>query len=206
MLPQIRQEEGLYPVPQFSVEKIDIEGFMDELKGFHGAFADCFSRSEPRENFGKYMTGQLAQSERKTIEPIAFHIGGCDPGCMQYMISDALRNVEKMLRKYQKLVSEDMGEPDGVVIFDESGFPKKGKDSAGVSGQYCGSLGKVENCQVGVFAAYASSQGYAFSDKDCSFPKSGSMMSIKIKEKKRSFPKILFSKQNLSWRRRCSKA
>jgi hypothetical protein len=47
MLPQIRQEEGLYPVPQYSVEKINIEDFMDELRGFHGAFADCFTRSEP---------------------------------------------------------------------------------------------------------------------------------------------------------------
>jgi len=194
MLPQIRQEEGLYPVPQFSVEKIDIEGFMDELKGFHGAFADCFSRSEPRENFGKYMTGQLAQSERKTIEPIAFHIGGCDPGCMQYMISDALRNVEKMLRKYQKLVSEDMGEPDGVVIFDESGFPKKGKDSAGVSGQYCGSLGKVENCQVGVFAAYASSQGYAFSDKRLFVPEVRFDDEHKNKREKTKFPEDIIFK------------
>ncbi len=165
MLPANRQEEGLYPVPQFSIEKTDLEDFMDELKGFHGAFADCFSRSEPRENFGKYMTGQLSQLERKSIEPIAFHIGGSDPRCMQYMISDALWNEEKMLRKYHELVNEDMGEPDGVLIFDESGFPKKGGDSAGVSRQYCGSLGKVENCQVGVFAAYASSKGYALLDK-----------------------------------------
>jgi SRSO17 transposase len=170
MLPQIRQEESLYPIPQFSVEKIDIEGFTDELKGFHSVFADCFSRSEPRENFGKYMTGQFAQSERKSIEPIASHTEGCDPGCMRYMISDALWDEEKMLRQYHDLVNEDMGEPDGVVIFDESGFPRKGKDSAGVSGQYCGSSGKVENCQVGVFAAYASSKGYAFSDKRLSVP------------------------------------
>lgn len=194
MLPQIRQEEGLYPVPQFSVEKIDIEGFMDELKGFHAAFADCFSRSEPRENFGKYMTGQLAQLERKTIEPIAFHIEGCDPRCMQYMISDALWNEEKMLRKYHNLVSEDMGEPDGVVIFDESGFPKKGEDSAGVSRQYCGSLGKVENCQVGVFAAYASSQGYAFLDKRLFVPEVWFDDEHKTKTEKTKFPEDIIFK------------
>lgn len=165
MLPQIRQEEGLYPVPQFSVEKTDISGFMEELKGFHGAFADCFSRSEPRENFGRYMTGLFSQLERKSIEPIAFNTEGGDPRSMQYMISDALWNEERMLRKYHVLVNEDMGESGGVIIFDESGFPKKGEDSAGVARQYCGSLGKVENCQVGVFAAYASSKGYALLDK-----------------------------------------
>ena len=93
MLPRIRQEEGLYPVPQFSVGKIAIEGFTDELKGFHGASADCFFRSEPRENFGKYMTGQSARSERKTTEPTAFHIGGCDPGCMRY-VYDKRRDAE----------------------------------------------------------------------------------------------------------------
>jgi len=82
MLPQIRQEEGLYPVPQFPIEKTDIEGFTDDLKGFHGASADCFSRSGPRENSGRYMTGLSAQSERKSAEPIAFHIGGGNPGCM----------------------------------------------------------------------------------------------------------------------------
>ena len=62
------------------------------------------------------------------------------------------------------MVAEDLGEPSGALLFDESGFVKKGDESIGVAKQYCGSLGKVENCQVGVFAAYVSSQGYAFLD------------------------------------------
>jgi len=188
MLPQIRQEEGLYPVPQYSVEKIDIEGFTDDLKGFHGAFADCFARSGPRENFGRYMTGLFAQPERKSIEPIAFHMEGGKPGCLQHTISDALWDEEKMSGKYHELVNEDMGEPDGVVIFDESGFPRKGEDSAGVSGQYCGSLGKVENCQVGVFAAYASSKGYAFLDKRLFVPEAWSDEEHEKKREKTKFP------------------
>ena len=71
---------------------------------------------------------------------------------------------------YHQLVAEEMGDPEGVLMFDESGFVKKGKDSVGVARQYCGTLGKVENCQVGVFAAYASRQGYALVDKRLFLP------------------------------------
>jgi len=204
MLPMNRQEAGLYPVPQFSSEKTDIRKFTDEPEGFHSTFSDCFSGSGPRENSGRYMTGQLAQIERKSTEPIAFHVEGGNPGCMQLMISNALWNEGKMLSKYHESVNEDMGEPDGVLIFDESGFPRKGKDPAGVSGQYCGSLGKAENCQVGVFSAYASSEGYAFSDKKV-IHSGGPMMITKIKERKRSFPMILLSGRSLGWRRQCLK-
>src|SRR5262245_65698311 len=63
-----------------------------------------------------------------------------------------------------------MGDPNGVLMFDETGFVKKGKDSAGVARQYCGTLGKVENCQVGVFAGYASRHGYALVDKRLFLP------------------------------------
>jgi SRSO17 transposase len=75
-----------------------------------------------------------------------------------------------MLETYHRLVQDEMGEPDGVLIVDETGFAKKGQDSVGVARQYCGALGKVENCQVGVFAAYASRQGYALVDKRLFIP------------------------------------
>ena len=71
---------------------------------------------------------------------------------------------------YHQLVADEMGEPDGVLMFDETGFVKKGKDSVGVARQYCGTLGKVENCQVGVFAGYASRHGYALVDKRLFLP------------------------------------
>jgi SRSO17 transposase len=68
------------------------------------------------------------------------------------------------------MVSEDLGDTEGVLIFDESGFVKKGNDSIGVSRQYCGNVGKVENCQVGVYAAYASRHGYCFLDNRLFIP------------------------------------
>jgi SRSO17 transposase len=63
-----------------------------------------------------------------------------------------------------------LGDAEGVLIFDASGFPKKGDASVGVARQYCGTLGKVEHCQVGVLAAYASRHGYAFVDKRLCLP------------------------------------
>jgi SRSO17 transposase len=89
---------------------------------------------------------------------------------MQRGISDAVWDEAQMLRTYHCLVHEDMGDPERVVIFDESGFPKKGHASVGVARQYGGTLGKVDNCQVGVFAAYASRYGYAVVDKRLFMP------------------------------------
>jgi SRSO17 transposase len=143
---------------------------MDELKIFHEQFRDCFSRSEPWENLFRYLSGQFSGLERKSIEPMALYVDGGDVRCMQRFISDAVWNDDKILKRHHENISEDMGDKDGVLIFDESGFVKKGDDSAGVSRQYCGSIGKVENCQVGVFAAYASRHGYTLIDDQLFIP------------------------------------
>ncbi len=170
MLPDIRtQDEGL-ALPPFDVVPSDVEGFMDELREFQSAFHDCFARSEPRAHFFDYMVGQLSQLERKSIEPMALEIEGGNIRGMQRFISDVTWDEEQMRWNYHHLVAEDLGDPNGVVMFDETSFVKKGKESAGVARQYCGSLGKVENCQVGVFAAYASRHGYAFLDQRLFMP------------------------------------
>jgi SRSO17 transposase len=84
------------------------------------------------------------------------------------------------------MVNEDMGDPNGVMIFDETGFLKKGNDSVGVAKQYCGSIGKVDNCQVGVFVAYASPHGYA------------------LLNKRLFIPEKWFSQEYAGWPLRCS--
>jgi len=170
MLPESRTEGDLFSIPQFSVEKKDVKEFINELKGFHEQFSDCFARSEPRDNFFKYMVGQFSELERKSIEPIALNVEGGKVRSMQRFISELSWDEPKMIPKYRSIVNEDMGDPSGVLIFDESGFQKKGNDSMGVAKQYCGTLGKVENCQVGVFAAYASRYGYALLDKRLFIP------------------------------------
>jgi SRSO17 transposase len=170
MLPACRTEGEEFAIPQFALDPSDVKGFMDELHGFHTAFHDCFVRSEPRDHFFHYMVGQFSSLDRKSIEPIALQVEGGNVRAMQRGISDAIWDEAQMLCTYHRLVEEDMGAPDGAVIMDESGFPKKGHDSVGVARQYCGALGKVENCQVGVFAAYASQHGYALVDKRLFMP------------------------------------
>lgn len=160
MLPECRIQDDLYAIPRFDLERSDVETFVDELQGFHEEFRDCFSRREPRDNFFQYMVGQLSQLERKSIEPIALNVEDGKVRAMQFFVSDVVWDERKILSTYRSMVNEDMGDPDGVLIFDESGFVKKGSDSAGVARQYCGNVGKVENCQVGVFSAYASRHGY----------------------------------------------
>src|SRR5499426_4919964 len=164
MLPACRTESEGFAIPQFAVDHGDVEGWLHERRGFHDAFRDCFARSEPREQFLRYMVGQFSALERKSIEPIALRVEGGKVRAMQRCISEVVWDDTQMLRTYHRLVDEDMGDPEGVLIFDESGFPKKGHDSVGVARQYCGTLGKVDNCQVGVFAAYASRHGYALVD------------------------------------------
>ena len=170
MLPVTRSNEHLYAVPKFDLGKGDIKEFMNELSGFHEQFADCFQRSESRNHFFNYMAGQFSPLERKSIEPIALAVKDGNVRAMQRFVSDAPWDDDKMVIKYRSNVNDDLGSPDGALIFDESGFVKKGQDSIGVARQYCGTIGKVDNCQVGVFAAYVSEHGYSLIDKRLFIP------------------------------------
>src|SRR3989441_4778910 len=143
---------------------------MEELWEFQSTFHDCFARSEPRGHFFDYMVGQCSKLERKSIEPMALQVEGGTIRGLQRFISNVRWDEEQMRWNYHQLLAEEMVDPDGVLMFDETGFVKKGKDSVGVARQYCGTLGKVENCQVGVFAGYASRQGYALVDKRLFLP------------------------------------
>ena len=136
MLPETRCEEYLYSVPKFEIVKDDIENFNYELKGFHEQFADCFQRSESRGHFIKYMAGQFSPIERKSIEPIALALEDGNIRAMQRFVSDAPWDDAKMISKYRSFVNDDLGRPNGALIFDESSFVKKGNDSIGVAKQY----------------------------------------------------------------------
>jgi SRSO17 transposase len=170
MLPACRTGGEGFAIPPFDLVPSAVEEFMEELWEFQSTFHDCFARSEPRAHFFDYMVGQFSKLERQSIEPMALQVEGGTIRGLQRFISDVRWDEEQMRWNYHQLVAEEMGDPDGVLMFDETGFVKKGKDSVGVARQYCGTRGKVENCQVGVFAGYASRQGYALVDKRLFLP------------------------------------
>jgi len=188
MLPVIRSDEYLYSVPKFDIGKGDIKSFMNELRGFHEQFADCFHRSESRKHFFNYMAGQFSDLERKSIEPIALAVKDGNVRALQRFVSVASWDDDKIISKYRSFVNDDLGSPDGALIFDESGFLKKGQDSVGVARQYCGTAGKVDNCQVGVFAAYVSEYGYAMVDKRLFIPEQWFSDDYRLRRQKCNLP------------------
>ena len=189
MLPAYRTEGEAFAIPKFELTPQDVDGFLDELRAFHHHFQACFARSEPREHFFNYMVGQCSVLERKSIEPMALHVEGGNIRGMQRCMSDDVWDEDQMRQTYHGLVADKMGDPEGVLMFDESGFVKKGKDSVGVARQYCGTLGKVENSQVGVCAAYASRHGYALVDQQLFMPEQWFTEDYKDKRDKCNVPK-----------------
>ena len=191
MLPACRTDGEVFSIPQWAVQPEEVEGFLRELRGFHAAFRACFARSEPREHFLRYMVGQFRTLERQSIEPIALQGQGGNIRAMQRCISEVVWDEEQMLQTYHSLGHDDMGDPAGVLICDETGFPKKGKDSVGVARQYCPGLGTVANCQVGVCAAYASRHGYALGDTRLLLPEPWSTEAYAVRRAKCQVPEAL---------------
>ncbi len=156
--------------PPLDLTPQDVEELADELVAYHAEFADLYYRVEQAHWGYKYLQGLLAPLESKAIQPMAMNLEGGNIQAMQQFIGQGCWEDDKLLQKHWKLVDGTLGEEDGVWIVDESGFPKKGNHSVGVARQWCGQLGKVENCQVGVFAAYASRQGYTLLDRRLYLP------------------------------------
>lgn len=157
--------------PPLDLTPEKVEALADELVVYHTEFADLYYRVEQAHWGYMYLQGLMAPIETKSIQPMAMALEGGNIQAMQQFIGQGQWQDEKLLKKHWQLVNETLGEADGVWIVDGSGFPKKGKHSAGVARQWCGQLGKVENCQVGVFAAYASRKGYTLLDRRLYLPK-----------------------------------
>jgi SRSO17 transposase len=100
------------------------------------------------------VAGLLGGSERKSVEPIALS-QGVDRRQLQHFVGVRPWDHGPLLARLQGEVAEEIGDPEGVLVVDGSGMPKKGTESVGVTRQWCGRLGKVENCQLGIFLAYA---------------------------------------------------
>ena len=142
------------------------------LDQLHERIAGRFARSEPRSRVREYVSGLVAGLERKNGWTLAEWAGEVSPDGMQRLLRRADWDVDGVRDDVRAYVVEQLGEPDGVLIADDTGFLKKGTRSAGVQRQYSGTAGRTENCQVGVFLAYASAHGHALIDRELYLPQS----------------------------------
>jgi len=142
----------------------DLHALLPALEGFHARFGRFFRRSEGRAFGRKYLIGLALPIERKNAENIAEQVGA-PPRKLQEFLSDSPWDDEGCIGELQRFVGEQFGAPGGVLILDDTGFAKKGIHSAGVGRQYSGTLGRVDNCQIGVFMGYASPHGHTLVDR-----------------------------------------
>ncbi|MBN1955263.1 MAG: IS701 family transposase [Anaerolineae bacterium] len=147
---------------------IEIDQYAAEFEAFQARFARLFVRSEPREAAAQYLRGLLAAVSHKNCWQMAEATGARDPQSLQRLLFGALWDVEEARDELQDF--EHFGQNDGIGIVDETGFLKKGTKSAGVKRQYCGTAGKIENCQVGVFLTYCTGRSYTFLDRRLYLP------------------------------------
>jgi SRSO17 transposase len=131
-----------------------------------------FTRIEPRRRMRDYVRGLLAPVGRKNGWQLAEWAGHATPDGLQYLLSRSRWDADSVRDDLQQYVADQLGHDDGVLIVDDTGFIKKGTTSAGVQRQYSGTAGRTENCQIGVFAAYATSRGHALVDRDLYLPRS----------------------------------
>ena len=143
-----------------------------ELDRLHARVAGRFARAEPRSRVREYVSGLVAGLERKNGWTLAERAGEVSPDGMQRLLRWADWDIDGVRDDVRGYVVEQLGEPGGVLILDDTGFVKKGTRSAGVQRQYSGTAGRVENCQIGTFLAYASARGHALIDRELYLPES----------------------------------
>ena len=145
---------------------------VDELDALHERVAGRFYRAEPRARVREYVSGLVAGLERKNGWTLAEHAGEVAPDGMQRLLRWAEWDIDGVRDDVRDHVVERLGDHGGVLVVDDTGFVKKGTRSAGVQRQYSGTAGRIENCQIGVFLAYASAGGHALIDRELYLPES----------------------------------
>jgi SRSO17 transposase len=139
------------------------EGMLDRLEGFVKPFTAILETTEQRRHLWEYVAGLFSDVKRKNAETIAyFH--DQDRQALQKFIGQSLWDDGLLIRELSRQVGAELGESDGVLVFDPSAFRKQGKESVGVARQWCGRFGKIDNCQVGIYLGYVSRKEHALVD------------------------------------------
>jgi len=142
-----------------AVTAADLDNWKSEFEKVCARFEKRWYRTESREHFRQYMRGLLAPLARKNSWTISEFTGERRPTAIQRFINLTPWDADGLRDEVRAYVMEYFADPRAVLIADPTGFPKKGKKSAGVQRQYSGTLGRVDNCQIGVFLAYANTAG-----------------------------------------------
>lgn len=178
---QVRVLNMMLSIPDWSPDLFDNIGLNEEsvsklgnvLNEYIHDFSACYSHKGQQENGETYIKGLLSDLDRKSIEPIALRYRDEKAvRIMQLFLKNSPWDDAQMKQEYQKRVFHQADDPNGMFTVDGSDFAKKGTHSAGIQRQYCGSKGKTENCQSGVFMGYSGSNGYGLLDSRLYLPKS----------------------------------
>lgn len=146
--------------PECNLSKKDVKLFLNELKKYMKLFKPAFVRMEQIQKSLTYLNGLLGNVARKNVEQMALGMRE-KVRSLQYFVGQSQWQTEPVIVIHQGLIGETVGEEDGVMLIDESSSVKQGTKSVGVAAQYCGSVGKTANGQVGVYLGYASRKGYS---------------------------------------------
>lgn len=149
----------------------EVERWLGELGRVSEQLSDRFVRPEMKVRCEIYLECLLAQVDRKNGWQLAEYAGDASPKNIQHFIGRAKWDADQVRDDLHNYVVKQIGDPDGVLIVDETGFLKKGTKSAGVARQYSGTAGRIENSQIGVFMAYRSRKGHTLFDRELYLPK-----------------------------------
>jgi len=142
-----------------------------EINDLMGQIGKRYATRNGRETARRYLLGLMSNAERKNGWQLAEELGDRTPYKIQQFLYRGSWNANLVRDDLRSYVNEHLGEEDGALVIDETGFLKQGKKSAGVKRQYSGTAGRIENCQIGVFLTYASSKGYTVIDRELYLPK-----------------------------------
>jgi SRSO17 transposase len=168
----VRDRLGLIAVVLIVQHDVRPDVWADELGEVLLRVGHRFCRADLRRRMRDYVRALLGPVGRKNSWQLAEHAGHSGPHGLQNLLNRARWDADEVRDDVQAYVAERLGEEDGVLVIDETGFLKKGDTSAGVQRQYSGTAGLTENCQVAVFAAYTSSKGRTLVDRELYLPKS----------------------------------
>jgi SRSO17 transposase len=153
-----------------TVDRKMVRSWSEELEAVGNRLSDHFARSEVRQRAQDYLRGLLSEAERKNSWQLAEVAGNSTPYGIQHLLGRASWDADALRDDLREYVIEHLADSESCLIVDETGFIKKGEQSVGVKRQYTGTVGKRENCQVGVFLTYASGRGQAFVDRELYLP------------------------------------